>query len=79
MRILLNLKTTKNFSYDKNYFHKLEGFVYSFLKDTPLSILHDKKSYKFFCFSNIFPLPKENLEIKSEEIKNLIISSPSSL
>ncbi len=79
MRILLNLKATKDFFYDKNYFHKLQGFVYSLLKDTPLSILHDKKGYKFFTFSNIFPLPKEGLDVKNEELKKLIISSPSSI
>jgi len=79
MRILLELRATKDFYYDKSYFHKLQGFIYSLLKDTPLSILHDKVGYKYFCFSNIFPLPKKGNEVETNEIKKLIISSPSKL
>jgi CRISPR-associated endoribonuclease Cas6 len=50
----------------------LQGFIYNCLRDTEYSILHDKKGYKFFCFSNIFPIGN----IKSNEKRNLIISSP---
>jgi len=72
MRLFLKLKSLKNCVYDLKYFNKLQGFIYNCLKDTEYSILHDKKGYKFFCFSNIFPI--EN--IKLGETRNLIISSP---
>lgn len=75
MRLLIELIATKSFSYDLKYYHKLQGFIYSLLKETPYSILHDLKTYKFFCFSNIFPLSENNL-IKAGEKKFLIISSP---
>jgi CRISPR-associated endoribonuclease Cas6 len=72
MRIFLKLKSTKNCDYDLKYFHKLQGFVYRLLRDTDYGILHDKKGYKFFCFSNIFPIGN----VKVGEERNLIISSP---
>jgi len=74
MRLLLELKANKDFNYDNNYFHKLQGFIYNLIKNTEYSKLHDKKGYKFFCFSNIFPLPKD-YKIKTGEVKKLIISS----
>ena len=46
--------------------------MYSLLKDGPFSMLHDKKGYKFFCYSNIFPIGNN----KEGSKKNLIISSP---
>ncbi|MGC8935589.1 MAG: CRISPR-associated endoribonuclease Cas6 [Thermoproteota archaeon] len=81
MRILLELESEKNFSYDMKYYHKLQGFIYSLLKDTEFSLLHDKKGYKFFSFSNIFPLPKDKrrMIINAGENKKLIIASPNEL
>lgn len=72
MRILLRLKSLRNFSYDIKYYHKLQGFIYNLLKDTSYSILHEKKGYKFFCFSNIFPIG----DTKVNDKRNIIISSP---
>lgn len=72
MRILIQLKVLKDCNYDLKYFHKLQGFIYTLLKETEYKILHDKKNYKFFCFSNIFPLG----DLKSGEVKKFIISSP---
>lgn len=72
MRILLKLEAIKNCEYDLKYFHKLQGFIYSLIKETEHNKLHDKKGYKFFCFSNVFPVG----DIKAHEIKNLLISSP---
>jgi CRISPR-associated endoribonuclease Cas6 len=72
MRILLRLESLKDCVYDKNYFHKAQGFVYSLFKDSPYSVLHDKSGYKFFCFSNIFPIGG----LKCGDKRNLIISSP---
>ena len=78
MRLLVTLQATKDFTYDLKYFHKLQGTIYSLLKNTEYSILHDKKGYKFFCFSNIFPVPS-NCQIKGGREKNLVISSPDKL
>jgi len=78
MRLLLELTSAKDCEYDLRYYHKLQGFIYSLFKDTPYSVLHDKKGYKFFCFSNIFPVPKDG-KIKKGDKKNLLISSPDKL
>jgi CRISPR-associated endoribonuclease Cas6 len=78
MRLLLELTSTKDCEYDLKYYHKLQGFIYSLLRDTPYSVLHDKKGYKFFCFSNIFPVPEDG-KIKRGDKKNLLISSPDKL
>lgn len=71
MRILIKLRNSKEQAYDLMYYHKLQGFIYNLLKDTKYSELHDKKGYKFFSFSNIFPMKTG----KGDE-RNLIISSP---
>ena len=71
MRLLIKLKSLGNFAYDPSYYSKLQGLIYNSIKDHYLE-LHDKQGYKYFCFSNIFPIenPKEN------DIRNLLISSP---
>jgi len=51
----------------------LQGFIYSLLKGSKYSYLHNKEGYKFFCFSNIFPIAK-NLE--KNNLYTLVISSP---
>jgi len=68
----LKLKSLKDCAYLLKYFNKLQGFIYNCLKETEYSILHDKKGYKFFCFSNIFPIG----DIKVGNERNLVISSP---
>ncbi|MEM7819467.1 MAG: CRISPR-associated endoribonuclease Cas6 [Candidatus Aenigmatarchaeota archaeon] len=70
--MLLRLEAIKDCEYDLKYFHKLQGFIYSLLKETKYNILHDKKGYKFFCFSNIFPIG----DMKAGDMRNLLISSP---
>ncbi len=78
MRLLVTLKASKSFTYDLSYFHKLQGAIYSLLRDTEYSVLHDKRGYKFFCFSNIFPVPRDYTVAAGEE-KMLLISSPDRL
>lgn len=72
MRLLLYFQSQNNSAYDLRYNHKLQGFIYNLIKETPYSALHDKRGYKFLCFSNIMP-PKN---IKKGEKRTLIISSP---
>lgn len=72
MRVIVRLQSLADSEYDIKYYHKLQGFIYSLLKDTPYYILHDKGGYKFLCFSNIFP-PKNT---KKDDSRSLIISSP---
>ena len=68
MRILLFLKPLQDYQINFEYHRKIQGFIYSFLRNSSFNQLHDKKGYKFFCFSNIF---------KSSNSKYfLIISSP---
>lgn len=55
MRLLLGLRAMKSFSYDSNYYNKIQGLVYNHIKNTAYNTLHDKAGTKFFCFSNIFP------------------------
>ncbi len=72
MRLLLRLKSIKDTAYENLYHRKFQGFVYSLLYDTDYHSLHDKSGYKFFCFSNIFPIG----DIKEEDKRNLLLSSP---
>jgi len=72
MRLLVKLKCQNNYVYDKRYYHKLQGFLYNILKDSEYQQLHDKKGYKFFSFSNIFPIENN----RYGTTKNLIIASP---
>jgi len=75
MRILIKFESNIDQVYQNNYFHKFSGFIYNLLKETPFRELHDQKSYKFFCFSNLFPIK----DIKKGEIRNFIVSSPSKI
>jgi len=71
MRILIKLRNAKEQAYDLNYNNKLQGFIYNLLRDTEYSKLHDRKSYKFFSFSSIFPMKTG----KGDE-RNIIVASP---
>lgn len=75
MRLLIKFESDMDQIYQNNYFHKFSGFIYNLLKKTPFKELHDQKSYKFFCFSNLFPIG----DIKKGDIRNFIISSPSKI
>ncbi|MDI6884677.1 MAG: hypothetical protein QMD00_06110 [Hadesarchaea archaeon] len=60
MRLLVKMKAERDQAYDLKYHHKLQGFIYGLLDETPYVRLHDRRGYKFFCFSNISPprMPK---------------------
>ena len=76
MRLLLNLKSADNLvEYKANYHHHLQSFIYSLLENSiEFSNLHNKKGYKFFCFSNIFS--PSNLGDAQANMRHIIISSP---
>ena len=63
------MKPLQNYQINFEYHGKIQGFIYSFLRNSDFDQLHDKKGYKFFCFSNIFKSAKSNYY-------HLIISSP---
>jgi len=67
MRLLIKFKVLKE-KENSPLNVKLQGFFYSLFKDTKLFPLHNKKSYKFFCFSNLFGGKRQ---------KKFIICSPS--
>jgi len=70
MRLLVKVEATKNQAYDAKYHHKVQGLIYDLVNNYDPS-LHDRPGYKYFCFSNIFPIADMN----SGDIRNLIISS----
>jgi CRISPR-associated endoribonuclease Cas6 len=79
MRLLLCFEATKEQTYDNNYNHYVQSFVYNLIKNTEFNHLHDFRGTGFpkhiitpFCFSNIFPYGN----MKKGDIKNIIISSP---
>ncbi len=69
MRILLSIKSLQDYQINFEYHYKVQGFVYSLLRNTSFRHLHDKYGFKFFSFSNIY-------KSKNSEYHNLIISSP---
>ncbi|MGI0046912.1 MAG: CRISPR-associated endoribonuclease Cas6 [Nitrosotalea sp.] len=69
MRILLSIKSLQDYQINFEYHHKVQGFIYSLLRNTKFDQLHDKQGFKFFCFSNIYK-PKDSNH------HSLIISSP---
>ena len=53
--------------------YTIQGFIYSIIKeDNSFSNLHDTLGFKFFNFSNIFPIS----DFEKNSMKKLIISSP---
>jgi len=72
MRLLISLQTLGDWAYDLKYHHKLQGFLYGLMDGTIYAGLHDRRGYKFFCFSNLFP-PKD---AKAGETRRFLLSSP---
>ena len=74
MSLLLKLRAEQDQKDISLEYHKLQGFVYNLFRDSGFSGIHEKKGYKPFCFSNIFPFG----DMKSGDLRNMIIASPSS-
>lgn len=72
MRLILKFQPCNNDSFDSINKHTIQGFIYSLLQETAFNNYHDFKGFKYFNFSNIFPIS----DFKPNETKNLIISSP---
>jgi CRISPR-associated endoribonuclease Cas6 len=73
MRLLLRLNPETNTTYDNDYHYHLQSAIYSMIRQGGLEELHEKRGYKLFCFSNIFPY-RARFERGIEE--NLLISTP---
>lgn len=54
------------------YHYHIQGLVYRLLRGNRKYDVHNKQGYKFFSFSNIFPIG----EMKKNNVYNLILSSP---
>lgn len=72
MRIILELKNTQDQKDISLEYHKLQGFIYSLLKQSGFIGIHDKSGYKPFSFSNLFPYQNQ----KKDEIQKLIFATP---
>lgn len=68
----MRLKALKDCAYDRRYHSKMQGFFYSLLKESGFETVHDKKGYKHFCFSNIYPID----DVHKGDVRHLIFSSP---
>lgn len=73
MRLLLKFKPMEgDFGYYEINNYTIQGFIYSLLKNSEYGHYHNTKGFKYFCFSNIFPIS----DFTTDEAKSLIISSP---
>ncbi len=74
----MSLEAASDFDYDLEYYTKIQAFIYELIRDSGYEYLHDKKGFKFFNFSNIFPI-NPDLKIYEGDVKKFIISSPDHL
>ncbi len=72
MRVLLKLKPQRYAPFNKIGKHTIQGMLYANLIGTKYEYLHEKKGFKFFTFSDIFPAK----DFYPGKIYNLIVSSP---
>jgi len=74
VRILLDLEALKDQKvWDASEYHKVQGFVYDrLIGNTEFRDIHNSNTYKFFCFSNIFPPTM----VKRGEVRHLLFCSP---
>ena len=56
MRLIIKFIPDEASKYDSVNKHTIQGFIYSLLKNTPYSSYHDSGGFKYFSFSNIFPV-----------------------
>jgi CRISPR-associated endoribonuclease Cas6 len=73
MRLIFFLRSKCDAVYNCEYNHYVQAFIYDLLKDSFFDSLHLKRGYKFFCFSNIFPIG----DLKYGDLRKIVVSSPS--
>ena len=71
-RLLVELVSENFMKYNKITNVHLQGFVYSLLEGTRYNYKHDINGFKYFTFSNLFPVS----DYKPGYSKKIIISSP---
>ncbi|KUH33945.1 CRISPR-associated protein Cas6 [Thermococcus celericrescens] len=72
MRIKLDLEPDESFPFYAVGKHAVQAMIYTHLSGTEYESLHDRRGFKFFTFSDIFPSGR----FQPGERKSLIISSP---
>ena len=72
MRVILKFKPTEYHAYNSIGNYNIQGLIYHLLRGTYFSDYHTNPGFKFFSFSNIFPITDYN----PNQTKTLIISSP---
>ncbi|QXO95661.1 CRISPR-associated endoribonuclease Cas6 [Methanospirillum purgamenti] len=72
MRIILELKNKQDQKNISLEYHKLQGFIYSIIKDSGYTGIHDKRGYKPFSYSNMFPYQNQ----RKDEILKIIFATP---
>ena len=72
MRLLLELKSLQNAKYDLVNNYVIQGFLYNLLRDTEFAWLHSYKGFKFFNFSNVFPVE----DFRLDKTYRFVVSSP---
>jgi len=74
MRIKVNLIPKQDISKKEINQYHIHSLIWNLLKNTEYSDLHDQPKFKFFCFSELFPIN----DFLEGEKKTFFISSPSS-
>ena len=70
---MIKFEPKNNIPYYEIDKYTIQGFIYSLLREnSQFSNLHDTVGFKFFNFSNIFPVS----DFEKNSLKKLIISSP---
>src|SRR4051812_38126302 len=72
MRLLVKLRSIESGQYEMQYHYHLQSYIYNLIKGGKYDYIHNKKGFKFFCYSNIFPAN----DFARNDLRTLIISSP---
>lgn len=72
MRLIIKFNPLCCEKYNRIRQSDIQGFIYSLLKNSEFKEYHEIRGFKYFNFSNIFPVSDFKLGVE----KNLIISSP---
>ena len=60
MQLIIKLRCVESGLVETQYHDHLQAFIYNLLKHSKYDYIHNKEGYKFFCFSNIFPITKKS-------------------